>query len=425
MRIIPSIDLGDRPTRNAFYLIVEIFWASILAAAASFNGAYAIRLGAANVEIGLLSSLPALLALLVSIPAGQFLQARAGRKPWIVSALMVNRIGYLIVALVPFLTLAGLQQGALVVWIIALSSAGAHFFNVGFIPMLAEVTPEDRRATVFSMRNIVYNAFFSVCTLLFGLLLSRIEFPSNYQIMYAIGFVASCLSTYFLVKIDAPDATSMTKTQGFSQAFKVQVKTLRDAFTDHPEFIRITRNTFFYGIGLWLASPIYILYYVKSLNADDAWIGIQGTILSATTLIGYTIWRSLLKKWGEPAILKRIILTAGLYPILAGLLPSLNLILVVVALNGLLVPGINLSHFNTLLKVTPASNRPGYTALYITITNFGAFICPLIGVAIANLIGSGPALIIFGILSILGSSSFWFSPVQKEKVLAPAQPNIN
>ena len=425
MRIIPSIDLGDRPTRNAFYLIVEIFWASILAAAASFNGAYAIRLGAANVEIGLLSSLPALLALLVSIPAGQFLQARARRKPWIVSALMVNRIGYLIVALVPFLTLAGLQQGALVVWIIALSSAGAHFFNVGFIPMLAEVTPEDRRATVFSMRNIVYNAFFSVCTLLFGLLLSRIEFPSNYQIMYAIGFVASCLSTYFLVKIDAPDATSMTKTQGFSQAFKVQVKTLRDAFTDHPEFIRITRNTFFYGIGLWLASPIYILYYVKSLNADDAWIGIQGTILSATTLIGYTIWRSLLKKWGEPAILKRIILTAGLYPILAGLLPSLNLILVVVALNGLLVPGINLSHFNTLLKVTPASNRPGYTALYITITNFGAFICPLIGVAIANLIGSGPALIIFGILSILGSSSFWFSPVQKEKVLAPAQPNIN
>ena len=421
MRInIPKINLEDRPTRNAFYLVVEIFWASILAAAASFNGAYAIRLGAENVEVGLLSSLPALLALVVSIPAGQFLQARARRKPWIVSALMINRIGYLLIALVPLMNFLGIPHGTMVVWIISLSSAGAHFFNVGFIPMLAEVTPEDRRATVFSARNIVYNASLSVCTLLFGLLLSRIEFPMNYQIMYAIGFAASIFSTYFLIKIDAPDATSMTKTQGFSQAIKVQVKTLREAFSDHPEFIRITRNTFFYGIGLWLASPIYILYFVKSLNADDAWIGVQGTILSATTLIGYAFWRSLLKRWGEPAILKRIILTAGIYPILAGLLPSLNLILIVVAINGLLVPGINLSHFNTLLRVTPANNRPGYTALYITITNFGAFICPLIGVAIANWIGSGPALIIFGALSIIGSSSFWFSPVQKERPVVPA-----
>ena len=85
----------------------------------------------------------------------------------------------------------------MVVWILSIASAGAHFFNVGFIPMLAEVTPEDRRATVFSARNIVYNASLSVCTLLFGLLLNGMEFPTNYQIMYVIGFAASCLSTYF------------------------------------------------------------------------------------------------------------------------------------------------------------------------------------------------------------------------------------
>ena len=180
MRInIPKINLEDRPTRNAFYLVVEIFWASILAAAAGFNGVYAIRLGAENVEVGLLSSLPALLALVVSIPAGQFLQARARRKPWIVSALMINRIGYLLIALVPLLNFLGIPHGTMVVWIISLSSAGAHFFNVGFIPMLAEVTPEDRRATVFSARNIVYNASLSVCTLLFGLLLSRYRIPNE------------------------------------------------------------------------------------------------------------------------------------------------------------------------------------------------------------------------------------------------------
>lgn len=420
MAIFHRLNLGDQESRNAFYLVFEMFWASILAAAASFNSAYAIRLGAENVQVGLLTSLPALFALLVSIPAGQFLQARARRKPWIVSALAINRFSYVLVILVPFIKLAGIPSGALVVWILALASIPAHFFNVGFIPMLAEVTTPERRAAIFSSRNIVYNAFYSVCTFLFGLLLSKLQFPSNYQLMYAIGFIASGLSTYFVIKIEVPDSTSMTKTQGFSQALRVQSETLRSAFSDYPAFIRITRNTFMHGVGLWLASPIYILYYVKTLHADEAWIGLQGTILSAATLLGYTIWRTLLKKWGEPTVLKRTIVCAGLFPVLAGLSPSLTFILVAVAINGLLIPGINLSHFNTLLHVTPAVNRPGFTALYITFTNLGAFICPLIGIAIANLIGYGPTLILCGLLSIAGSTSFWLWPVTNEPTTSPA-----
>lgn len=192
---------------------------------------------------------------MVSIPAGQFLQARARRKPWIVSALMINRIGYLLIALVPLMNFLGIPHGTMVVWIISLSSAGAHFFNVGFIPMLAEVTPEDRRATVFSARNIVYNASLSVCTLLFGLLLSRIEFPMNYQIMYAIGFAASIFSTYFLIKIDAPDATSMTKTQGFSQAIKVQVKLCAKLFPTIPNSFASPATLFFMALAYGSPRP--------------------------------------------------------------------------------------------------------------------------------------------------------------------------
>ena len=86
-----------------------------------------------------------------------------------------------------------------------------------------------------------------------------------------------------------------------------------------------------------------------------------------------------------------------------GLLPNLTLILFVVGLNGLLGPAVNLSHFNILLKVMPADQRPVYTAMYTTIVNLGAFICPLIGVLVAERIGISTALIVFGALSIVGS----------------------
>jgi hypothetical protein len=33
---------------------------------------------------------------------------------------------------------------------------------------------------------------------------------------------------------------------------------------------------------------------------------------------------------------------------------------------------------STLMKVTPADNRPGYTAVYMTLNNIGAFLLPLL-----------------------------------------------
>lgn len=420
MQLIPRINLNDKQDRNAFYLVVEIFWASFLAAAASFNSAYAIRLGAENVQVGLLTSLPALFALLVSIPAGVFLQSRLRRKPWIVAALALSRSSYLLVALLPFIKNIGIPSGTLTVWVLVLASIPANFFNVGWYSMLADVTAEERRAAIFSARNIIYNASYSVLTFAFGAWLAQGKFPENYQWMYLVGFLLTCLSTYFVFKLEVPDPKWVSKTEGLGDEIRKQVAALRDAFTRHHGFIRITRNTLCHGMGLWMASPLYILYYVKVLNANDGWIGLQGTVLAAATIVGFTLWRPLVKRWGEPTVLKRTIVCAGIYPILAGLLPSLDMILLAVALNGLIQSGINLAHFNTLLKVTPDDNRPGYTALYMTIVNTGAFIGPLIGVALADVIGLGPMLIICGVLSILGSTSFWISPVnERQEVIIP------
>jgi MFS family permease len=405
-------DPNNIDDRNALYLVVEVFWAAILSAVAGFNGAYALRLGSTNTDIGLLTSLPALLAVILSIPAGQFLQARSRRKPWVLWALFFSRAGYLLVALVPFLKILGLNQGTLVVALLIVISAPANLFNVGWIPMLAEIIPEDRRSAVFAARNITANATVSILGFLFGQWLNSIIFPINYQILYVVGFLASMLSSYNLIKLQVPEAVSITPLDAASNSLKGQFNLLKKAIVEQPNFMRLTTNTILYGIGLWLASPLYIVYYVRSLHASDAWIGLQGTVLSVTTILGWLFWRWMATRHSEYSILKSTIVTIGLIPLLVGLLPNLNLILLVVALNGLLSPGVNLCHLNTLMKVMPADQRPVFTALYTTLVNIGAFVCPLIGVEVANLVGLAPTLIMFGVLSIVGASSFWWRPVK-------------
>jgi MFS family permease len=405
------VNMNVEEERSAFFLVVEVFFAAILGAAASFNGAYALRLGASNEDIGLLTSLPALLAVIISIPAGRFLQGRAHRKPWIAGSLLMHRAGFLLVALVPLLKLVGVNQGTVAVALLITISAPAHFFNVGWIPLLADVIPIERRAAVVAARNITANATTSVFVFLFGQWLNRMDFPVNYQAMYIFGFCASLLSQYFILKVAVPE-TPPNQPATPTTTFKDQWEALRSALREQPDFQRLTTNTFLHGIGLWMASPLYILYYVRQLDASDAWIGLQGTVLTTATILGWLFWRRVIARTSEMPVLKWTIIFIGWIPILVGLLPNLTLILFVVALNGLLAPAVNLSHFNILLKITPAAERPVYTGLYITIVNIGAFISPLIGVWIADRTGLAPALIAFGVLSILGSSSFWWRPVK-------------
>ncbi len=405
------VNLSIEEDRSAFFLVIEILFAAILGAAATFNGAYALRLGASNEDIGLLTSLPALLAVIISIPAGRFLQTRARRKPWIAGSLLMHRAGFLLVALVPLLKLAGINQGTVVVALLIAIGAPAHFFNVGWIPMIADVVPPERRAAVISARNITANAVTSVCVFLFGQWLDHIIFPLNYQVMFAFGFAASLLSQYFIMKINVPENRPNASTPG-PVSFKAQWNALRTALREQPDFERLTTNTILHGIGLWLAAPLYILFYVRQLDASDAWLGLQGMVMTTATILGMMFWRWVIGRVGEMPVLKWTIVTIGLIPILVGLLPNLTLIVFVVGLNGLLSPGVNLSHFNTLLKVTPAAQRPVYTGWYISIVNIGAFVSPLIGVWAADRIGLSSALILFGVLSIIGSTSFWWRPVK-------------
>ncbi len=412
---ILHLDLSQQNDRNAWYLILEIIWASILASAASFNAAFAVHLGASNADIGWLNSIPALLAVIVSLPAGRFLQRRSRRKPWILWALTVYRLSYMMMALIPLIRLAHIPQGTMVVVWLILWTAPATFFNVGFIPMLADVIPEGNRAATFTARNVVSSAVLSLLNFLFGQWLYRVTFPLNYEVMYAFGVVTSMISVYYLVSIKVPDAIVPPVVARPARSLRQRVQSARSAINEYPGFFQIVLNTTLYGIGLWMVAPIYIVYYVRVLHATDAWIGLQGTIGSLATILGYTIFRGVMVRWGEIKTLKHTIILQGLFPFMVGISPSLTPILLAVALNGLVVAGINLSHVNTLLKLIPEDKRPEYTAIWTSLINSVAFICPVIGIALSSVIGVQATLIGCGLLSCLGAFSFWAWPVIKSE----------
>jgi len=223
------------------------------------------------------------------------------------------------------------------------------------------------------------------------------------------------VSMICLLKLKIPDAVPVVSKPG--EGFNLV--RVRQAMAEHAGLTRIIMNTFLYGLGLWVATPLYILRYVRQMNATDAWIGLSSTVAMVAGIIATPLWKRIMGYWGRYNMLKRTIVLIGLFPIAAGLSPSLTLILYAIAFNNLIAPGVNLSHFTTL-EVTPEENRPGYYSWYVSLVNIGAFVGPLVGVAIASQLGIEVTLVICGTLSIIGATSFWWNPViHEEKVQTP------
>lgn len=404
----------DLTERNARYLEIEVLWASFLSAAATFNAAFAVRLGASNQEIGLLSSIPALLALLITIPAGRYFSRQAQWMPLILRSLFTYRLGFLVVALVPWLPLPA--KDTLLIWTLIAFTLPAHFFAVGWNSMLADAIPELNRARVFAIRNGLAAIAVTAGIFAAGQWLEHAPFPINYQIMYAVGFVTSLASLYYISRLRLPAhdrkapaeiAKPVSVREGWAKVLGPH-----GLFRSQPDFVRMVVNTFVHAIGLWMIAPLYVLYYVRELGAGDGWLGLHGTLANLTPVLGYYLWQRATVRWGENRVLKWTICLVGIYPVLIGASPNLTLILVWTALHGLLAPGVNLSHFPMLLKICPAHERPLYMSVYTTLMNAGAFVMPLVGVMLAGAFGIVPVLITGGILCLAGSASFIVAPLR-------------
>ncbi len=423
-RLIANIRHGptfySQKERNFWYLYVEVFWVAVLSAAASFNATYALRLGASNAMVGWLSSIPALIAMIILIPSARFLERKSKRTPWILWSLFVGRLAFLGTVIFPWLFEA--RQAEAVVWLLILRTIPLTFFNAGFSPMLADIIPERDRARVFANRNIILSATTAAATFIAGWWLDRATyirwaaFPVNYQVVYFFGGVGALMSVFYLFKLKAPPSKVIRRQKQFKigkVTFSKVKKAFKGMLTENREFVRLTLNTLVFNLGAWLVMPLYIIFFVRELNASDGWIGLNSTLANIGVIVGYIVWRRSINKLGDYRALRiSVPLSAG-YAFLVSFFPNLSAILVWGMLINLVNPGVNLSHTNILYRLCPEAQRASYMAIYSSIMNAGAFIGPMIGVALAEVLDIRLILVVGGIIRLAGALLFHFVPLSE------------
>ena len=398
--VVRPADVSERNIRN---VLIDGIGVGIVTGVGTFLSVFLARLGASNLLVGLLTSLPALTGVLLAVPVGSFLERQRNIVPWYSRARVWVLWSYALFGVLPFLLPTDTVPIAVIaIW--ALVTVPSTIVNVAFTLVMSGVAGPARRMYLMSRRWSTLGVTTSLTVVLVGLALERIRFPLNYQVVFIASFAGGVLSFLFSRGIVLPDnvAAAQRPQQGLGER-------LREGWQGvlaTPTFARFVGSSFVFRCGVAMALPLFPLYWVRGLLASDSQIGFINTVNSGVLLIAYFAWAAWARRYGPGRVLLLTSVGMALYPLATALTPAVAPLVLYAGIAGFCAAGNDLVNFELLLSTCPAEHQATYVGFYQTTQNLALFLMPLLGTLLANAVGLSAALVVAAALRLVGTLLF-------------------
>jgi MFS family permease len=391
--------------RNILYLTIDTALQGIMMGGVfSFISVFLVRLGATKLQTSLLTSLPAIVMVLSSIPAGVFVQRRRNLVR-VTNAVRVFHRGFiLLTALLPFVVRQHLVEIIIAVWTVkAVTNA---LLESSWIGVVAEAIPPHRRAAVNGTRWTLLSIVMAIAGAGFGTLLETMPFPLNYQIVFLISFLGGAAGMIFWSRIRIPENARAAPPPAQRASLKARVRTYWRNL-QVPAFLRYVLTMNVLRLALNLPIALYSIYWIRALDASDLVIGWRNTANQVALIAGYALWGKVVSRKGHFVPLLICSIGAGIAPVLTAFIPGPLWLPVIAVVEGLFLTGINLATFDTLLAVCPSDRRPSFVAVNTMLASLMIFLGPMIGSALADLLSVRGVFFIAAGVHVVAMVLFW------------------
>lgn len=401
---------GSLYERNARNVMIDGMGVGLVSGVGTFLSVFLARLGASNVVVGLLTAMPAVAGALLSLPLGQFI----GRQPnlilWYARSRLWVLSSYALTGLVPFVVGADLAPGVIIaIW--AAATIPQTLVNICFTLVMSAVAGPTKRLELMSRRWTTLGISTAISAALAGWALDQISFPQNYQTVFICSFLGGLLSYAFSTNIELPHAPQAATAR---VPWRTSLLNMRKMLQRHRSFTQFVIGQFVFRFGMAMAIPLFPLYWVRTIGASDAAIGLITTVQSGVLLVAYALWTYLARKRGAGTVL--LVCTFGLvlYPLLTALTSQVWPLFVYAALAGIFIAGTDLVIFDVLIATAPEEGRSSAVGLYHTTNYVATFVAPLLGTAAAGLVGLRTMLLAAAALRLLSGLLFLFLRIGRE-----------
>lgn len=348
----------------------------------AFLVAFAVKLGASNLVIGLLAAIGPL-AQLLQLPSILVVETIRNRRAIVAITAALSRLCWLLIALIPFVFGAKIGLTVLLVSMIVASALGA-VSGCSWNSWMRDLIPQNILGSFFSKRmriatgvGIVLSIAAAVYLDLWKKLLPNYELQ-GYSILFFVGFIAGALGVYFLFK--TPEKR-MPVVKEKSNIFKLLIKPFKD-----DNFRKLIVFMCSWNFAVNLAAPFFMVYMLKRLGLSMSFIiglSILSQILNFTFL---KIWGKFTDSFSNKSVLA-ICAPLFILSILAWTFTTMPekyfltipLLIIIHIVTGLSSAGVSLASGNISMKLAPEGQGTVYLATNTIVNSIAAGIAPILG----------------------------------------------
>ncbi|MBI4549858.1 MAG: MFS transporter [Candidatus Omnitrophica bacterium] len=356
---------------------------------------FAIALGAGNLQVGLLASLPNLIASLLQLRAPGFVRWAGSRKKIINLFVGLQTFMWLPILGVPFLPLGGYPVEWLIFFYACYTAFGA-FSTPAWGSLMSDSVPEKIRGKYFGLRGKLIGAV----TVLSG---------------FAAGFALYAFSSRLFVAFAAVFAVSaMARTVSnilLSRHYDPPLKTSDEHHFSFLDFLRRMPKSNFAKyvlyIGLFhlsahMAGPYFAVLMLRDFGFSYLTYTVLITAASVSSLLGLTYWGKHADELGNARLFKISGFLISFLPALWVVSHHVVYLFVIQLAAGYLWGGFNLCCANFIFDAAQPEKRVSCIAYYNVINGTGIFLGVLLG---GWLIGHAPPVRGYQIFPVLLISS--------------------
>lgn len=355
---------------------------------------FALLLQAPNTVIGILAAIPAITQLL-QIPSIILIEKYRNRRRLNSFTQLGNRLGILLMALIPFIAVG--QIGLLLL-------IGAMFIQSVFTAIgspswnswMRDVIPPDRLGQFFSTRMALMGLVAIVASLSGGFFISNwlaITDPGNtfaqlsaYSVLFFIAFLFGMIAIYYTNTTPEPPMHTRHEELSFSQL-------LAEPFQSE-NYRNLMIFSAVWSLSTSFASPFFTVYLldVNILGLEVVFVAGLVALTQLTSVIFLRLWGRLADRYSNKSILQVTLplFTIGTFlwtfsSIAKNYGVLIPLIVAIHILNGFSAAGVNLSTNNIGLKLAPRGESATYLAARGSVIAIAGSIAPVVAGLLADL----------------------------------------
>jgi MFS family permease len=359
-----------------------------------FLVAFALLLQAPNTVIGILAAIPSITQLL-QIPSIFLLEKYRNRRILNSYTQLGNRLGILLMALIPFLAVGEIGL-LLLIGSMVIQSVFTAIGSPSWNSWMRDLVPPERLGQFFSTRMALMGLIGIVASLSGGFFIGNwlsITDPNNafaqlsgYSVLFFIAFLFGMMAIYYTRTTPEPPMVTRHEEISYSQL-------LAEPF-QNENYRNLMIFSAVWGLSTSFAGPFFTVYLLDAniLGLEVVFVAGLVALTQLTSVIFLRLWGRLCDRFSNKSILQ---VTLPLFTISTFLWTFssiarnygvlIPLIIIIHILNGFSAAGVNLSTNNIGMKLAPRGAAATYLAARGSIIAIAGSVAPIVAGILADI----------------------------------------